>query len=123
MSVSNRVSFDSSRELPVEAVSGSVRGSLRLAYPGIRFCFKYTEPRNRDDFWTVYALGLRMSEGVALQVGDIDTERMLVDVLSLLMRNIVEPQSRRGRRVPAGHLAFPPCELWCARQSLAGRLK
>ncbi len=31
-------------------------------------------------FWTVYSLGLRMQEGLNLQVGDIDFERMMVHV-------------------------------------------
>ena len=38
------------------------------------------QPRNRVYFWTVYTLGLRMTEGLCLQVGDIDAERMLVHV-------------------------------------------
>jgi len=35
---------------------------------------------NRAYFWTVYSLGLRLGEGLHLQVGDIDGERMLVHV-------------------------------------------
>ena len=31
-------------------------------------------------FWTVYSLGLRLEEGLHLQVGDIDAERMMVHV-------------------------------------------
>ena len=31
-------------------------------------------------FWTVYSLGLRMQEGLSLQVGDIDSQRMMVHV-------------------------------------------
>jgi integrase/recombinase XerD len=31
-------------------------------------------------FWTVYSLGLRLEEGLNLQVGDIDGERMMVHV-------------------------------------------
>lgn len=38
------------------------------------------QPRNRAYFWTVYTLGLRMSEGLNLQVGDIDADRMQVHV-------------------------------------------
>jgi integrase/recombinase XerD len=37
-------------------------------------------PHNRAYFWTVYSLGLRLEEGLHLQVGDIDGERMLVHV-------------------------------------------
>lgn len=91
-------------------------GSLRVAYSGLKFFFKYTvprdwqvltklripkqktlpdvlsikevmrliaavrQPRNRAYFWTVYTLGLRMTEGLCLQVGDIDAERMLIHV-------------------------------------------
>jgi integrase/recombinase XerD len=36
--------------------------------------------RNRAYFWTVYSLGLRLEEGLRLQVGDIDSERMMVHV-------------------------------------------
>jgi integrase/recombinase XerD len=35
---------------------------------------------NQTYFWTVYSLGLRLEEGLRLQVGDIDSERMLVHV-------------------------------------------
>lgn len=31
-------------------------------------------------FWTVYSLGLRMQEGLYLQVGDIDAQRMMVHI-------------------------------------------
>jgi site-specific recombinase XerD len=37
-------------------------------------------PHNRAYFWTVYSLGLRLEEGLRLQVGDIDSQRMLVHV-------------------------------------------
>jgi integrase/recombinase XerD len=37
-------------------------------------------PHNRAYFWTVYSLGLRLEEGLRLQVGDIDSERMMVHV-------------------------------------------
>jgi site-specific recombinase XerD len=35
-------------------------------------------PHNRTYFWTVYSLGLRLQEGLNLQVGDIDGARMFV---------------------------------------------
>jgi integrase/recombinase XerD len=34
----------------------------------------------RAYFWTVYSLGLRLAEGLHLQVGDIDSARMMVHV-------------------------------------------
>jgi integrase/recombinase XerD len=36
--------------------------------------------RHRTYLWTVYSLGLRLTEGLNLQVGDIDSARMLVHV-------------------------------------------
>lgn len=39
-----------------------------------------TTPRMQTYFWTVYSLGLRMQEGLNLQVGDIDADRGLVHV-------------------------------------------
>lgn len=35
---------------------------------------------NRTYFWTVYSLGLRLNEGLHLQVGDIDKHRMMVHI-------------------------------------------
>jgi integrase/recombinase XerD len=35
---------------------------------------------NRTYFWTVYSLGLRLSEALHLQLGDVDSARMLVHV-------------------------------------------
>jgi site-specific recombinase XerD len=37
-------------------------------------------PHNRTYFWTVYSLGLRLGEGLNLQVRDIDSARMMVHV-------------------------------------------
>ena len=37
-------------------------------------------PHNKAFFWTVYSLGLRLQEGLNLQVGDIDSARMVVHV-------------------------------------------
>jgi site-specific recombinase XerD len=37
-------------------------------------------PHNRAYFWTVYSLGLRLGEGLNLQVRDIDAARMMVHV-------------------------------------------
>jgi len=38
------------------------------------------QPRNAAYFWTVYSLGLRLEEGLNLQVGDLDSGRMMVHV-------------------------------------------
>jgi site-specific recombinase XerD len=38
------------------------------------------QPRNAAYFWTVYTLGLRLEEGLHLQVGDLDSKRMLVHI-------------------------------------------
>ena len=37
-------------------------------------------PHNRTYLWTVYSCGLRLTEGLQLQVGDIDSQRMMVHV-------------------------------------------
>ncbi|MFT5323747.1 MAG: integrase/recombinase XerD [Planctomycetaceae bacterium] len=37
-------------------------------------------PRFRAYFWTVYSCGLRLNEALALQVGDIDSERMRIHI-------------------------------------------
>jgi integrase/recombinase XerD len=37
-------------------------------------------PHNKTFFWTVYSLGLRLQEALHLQVGDIDSARMVVHV-------------------------------------------
>jgi site-specific recombinase XerD len=36
--------------------------------------------RNAAFFWTIYSLGLRLEEGLHLQVGDIDANRMMVHI-------------------------------------------
>lgn len=38
------------------------------------------QPRNAAYFWTVYSLGLRLEEGLNLQIGDIDSARMMVHI-------------------------------------------
>lgn len=38
------------------------------------------QERNAVYFWTVYSLGLRLEEGLNLEVGDIDAKRMMVHV-------------------------------------------
>jgi site-specific recombinase XerD len=39
-----------------------------------------TTQRMRVFFWTVYTMGLRLNEGLHLQIGDIDSGRMLVHI-------------------------------------------
>lgn len=39
-----------------------------------------TTPRMQTFFWTVYSMGLRLNEGLHLQVGDIDSARGLVHI-------------------------------------------
>jgi len=92
------------------------RGSLTIAYSGIKFFFRRTVPRdwktlvhlrvppetklpdvltveevhrivaatrsqqNRTCLWTIYSLGLRLSESLSLEVGDIDAARSFVHV-------------------------------------------
>lgn len=91
-------------------------GSMRIALNGIKFFYRYSEPRqwatllnvriapqrtlpdvlaveevrrllaavntthNRAYLWTIYSCGLRLNEGLHLQVGDIDAARMMVHV-------------------------------------------
>ena len=92
------------------------RGSLTIAYSGIKFFFRRTAPRDwkslehlrvppekklpdvltveevrhivaatrsdqsRTCLWAIYSLGLRLSEGVSLAIGDIDAARSFVHV-------------------------------------------
>jgi site-specific recombinase XerD len=37
-------------------------------------------PHNQAYFWTVYSCGLRLNEGLHLQVGDVDSRRMMLHV-------------------------------------------
>ena len=58
------------KKLPVVLSLDEVRRILRLI----------ERPRYRACLSTIYACGLRLSEGVSLQVGDIDSDRMMVHV-------------------------------------------
>jgi len=60
-------------------------------------------PHHRTFFWTVYSLGLRLEEGLHLQVGDIDGERMLVHV-------------RRGKGAKDRYVPLPGRTLAVLRQ-------
>jgi site-specific recombinase XerD len=50
------------------------RDEVRQLFAAVR------TPHHRTFFWTVYSLGLRLDEALHLQVGDIDSARMLVHV-------------------------------------------
>ncbi len=54
--------------------------------------------RNTVYFWTVYTLGLRLEEGLHLQVGDLDAQRMMVHV-------------HRGKGAKDRYLPLPKCTL------------
>jgi integrase/recombinase XerD len=58
---------------------------------------------NQAYFWTVYSLGLRLEEGLHLQVGDIDSQRMLVHV-------------RRGKGAKDRYVPLPSRTLTVLRQ-------
>jgi integrase/recombinase XerD len=60
-------------------------------------------PHNKAYLWTVYSLGLRLTEGLHLQVGDIDGQRMLVHV-------------HRGKGAKDRYVPLPPKTLLTLRQ-------
>lgn len=53
--------------------------------------------------WTVYSCGLRLNEGLHLQVGDIDGQRMLIHV-------------HRGKRAKDRYVPLPPSTLTMLRR-------
>src|SRR5262249_61165386 len=59
---------------------------------------------NRAYFWTVYSLGLRLQEALHLQVGDIDSARMVVHV-------------HRGKGAKDRFVPLPPPPLTGLRNS------
>jgi integrase/recombinase XerD len=60
-------------------------------------------PHNKAFFWTVYSLGLRLQEALNLQVGDIDSARMVVHV-------------HRGKGAKDRYVPLPPRTLIVLRQ-------
>lgn len=60
-------------------------------------------PHNRTYFWTLYSLGLRMTEGLHLQTGDIDGARKLVHV-------------HRGKGARDRYVPLPPRTLVLLRE-------
>lgn len=58
---------------------------------------------NKTYLWTVYSLGLRLGEGLHLQVGDIDAKRMMVHV-------------HRGKGAKDRYIPLPPKTLVMLRE-------
>jgi integrase/recombinase XerD len=54
-------------------------------------------------FWVVYSLGLRMQEALCLQVGDVDSQRMMVHV-------------HRGKGAKDRYIPLPQCTLMQLRE-------
>jgi site-specific recombinase XerD len=59
--------------------------------------------RNAAYFWTVYSLGLRLEEGLNLQVGDLDANRMMVHI-------------HRGKGAKDRYLPLPTSTLTILRE-------
>jgi site-specific recombinase XerD len=71
---------------------GFAAGSLKIAYSALKFFYVLsleevhaiiTATRSqqwRTCFWVIYSLGLRISEGITLEVGDIDAARSFVHI-------------------------------------------
>ena len=62
-----------------------------------------TTMRMATFFWTVYSLGLRLEEGLNLQIGDVDSQRMMVHV-------------HRGKGAKDRYLPLPPATLIMLRE-------
>jgi integrase/recombinase XerD len=60
-------------------------------------------PHNKTYLWTVYSLGLRLNEGLHLEVGDIDSQRMFVHV-------------HRGKGAKDRYVPLPPKTLALLRE-------
>lgn len=74
-------------------------------------------------FWTVYSLGLRRGEGQHLQVGDIDSQRMLVHVrLGKGSRDRYVPLPKRTLTVLRQHWSTHRDPIWLfpGRRRLSG---
>ena len=61
------------------------------------------QPRNAAYLWTVYSLGLRLEEGLNLQVGDLDAQRMMVHI-------------HRGKGAKDRYLPLPKSTLTILRE-------
>jgi integrase len=64
------------------------------------------QPRFYTYFWTVYSCGLRLNEALALQIGDIDAERMRI--------HIHRGKGAKDRFVPLPHATLQVLR-WVAR--------
>jgi integrase/recombinase XerD len=70
-------------------------------------------PHVKTFFWTVYSLGLRLQEGLHLQVGDIDGQRMLVHVhLGKGARDRYVPLPKRTLTILRQHWVTHRHPLW-----------
>jgi integrase/recombinase XerD len=70
-------------------------------------------PHVKTFFWTVYSLGLRLQEGLHLQVGDIDGQRMLVHVhLGKGARDRYVPLPQRTLTILRQHWVTHRHPLW-----------
>jgi site-specific recombinase XerD len=70
-------------------------------------------PHFKAFFWTLYSLGLRLSEALHLQVGDIDSRRMLVHVhLGKGSKDRYVPLPERTLAVLRQHWAMHRDPLW-----------
>jgi integrase/recombinase XerD len=81
-------------------------------------------PHVKTFFWTVYSLGLRLQEGLHLQVGDIDRQRMLVHVhLGKGARDRYVPLPQRTLTMLRQHWVTHRHPLWLfpARKRQHGR--
>jgi site-specific recombinase XerD len=93
------------------------------------------QPNHRVVLMTIYAAGLRISEALALKIGDVDSERMVIDVrqgkgrkdrtvmLSPQLLNVLREHARRVRpsdwlfpgRRPDQHLHATVIQRACAK--------
>lgn len=60
-------------------------------------------PRLATFYWTVYSMGLRLEEALYLQVGDIDSQRMMVHI-------------HRGKGAKDRYIPLPSCTLKILRE-------
>jgi hypothetical protein len=76
-------------------------------------------PKYKAAFATAYGAGLRVSEVVALKVGDVDSERML---LRVERGKSLPSRKRGGARACPREGGGPPCDAVAAAARIAARL-